>query len=68
MLVDDDQWGPLRFDEGGIEEVPIDLTLEPGSHEIRIVYGNDKMIPGVCDRNLHVEALRFDRRPEEGGA
>ena len=48
-------------------DTSVELPLEPGEHEIVLVYLNDKQIPGVCDRNLHVAWLRFERSAPEGG-
>ena len=67
-MAGDDQWGTLHLDGGGVEERSIDLTLGEGAHEIQLVYDNDGVVPGVCDRNLHAEALRFDPVPRAAPA
>jgi len=60
VLADADQLAELRFDSEILTEQNVDLILEPGTHEILLAYVNDRFVPGVCDRNLHVSELRFE--------
>jgi hypothetical protein len=52
----------VAWDVGGGDgkEYTTELNLEPGTHEVFLVYENDRIVPGVCDRNLHVAELRFE--------
>jgi hypothetical protein len=70
LAVDDDQLFSREVLGAGYRELDTRYRFSHGTHELLLVFDNDRRIAGVCDRNLHVEEIRFEPvagPPEEDG-
>jgi hypothetical protein len=66
VLIDDDHVATWNVSAERFEDHAARLSLSAGRHEIRLVFDNDRRVPGLCDRNLHVAGLRLERAGEDG--
>jgi hypothetical protein len=59
VMLDDDHVVSWEVDER-YRDRSTRLSLTAGLHEVRLVFDNDRRVPGLCDRNLYVAGLRFE--------
>lgn len=55
-----DQLALLEVAATELTDYELPLTLDAGRHEITLVYDNDEVPGGRCDRNLYVDRIVFD--------
>ncbi len=60
VMADRDQLALLEVAATEFTDYELPLTLGAGRHEITLVYDNDEVPGGRCDRNLFVERIVFD--------
>ena len=60
VLLDEDHVTSWEVGHRDYREYMARLELTAGRHEIRLVFDNDRRVPGLCDRNLHVAGLRLE--------
>jgi hypothetical protein len=68
VQVDGRKVGSLQLTQAGWRAYPLVLELTRGSHELALAFVNDRMIPGVADRNVQMDKVVFYRikTPHQG--